>query len=75
MTLATNDFSKRVPDFTGFSFIMFLLAGSTPNAKAGSESVAKFIHKMCIARIGGSQFNKVAINNVKISAILPANKN
>ena len=54
---------------------MFLLAGSTPNAKAGSESVAKFIHKMCIARIGGSQFNKVAINNVKISAILPANKN
>ena len=33
---------------------------STPSANAGSESVARFIHKTCIASIGASQLNKVA---------------
>ena len=42
------------PGLFGFLFIMSLFAGSNANAKAGSESVTKFIHNMCI----GSNISK-----------------
>ena len=38
--------------FIGFLFIISLLAGSNASANAGSESVTKFTHNMCIGRSG-----------------------
>lgn len=71
----TRSFSKSVPVLTGLCFMMFLLAGSTPKARAGKVAVAKFTHRICTANNGASQLNKVATNKVVISAMLPTNKN
>ena len=55
--------------------MIFLLAGSTPKAKAGKLAVAKLTQRICTASSGASQLKIVATNKVVISAILPTSKN
>ena len=56
-------------------FIIFLLAGSTPSARAGRVAVARLTHRIWTASRGASQFSAVARNRVRISAILPTSRN
>lgn len=60
-----------VLDFTGCLFIISLSAGSKASASAGSESVTRFIHKMCIGNKGSIKpivipnlFAKYGVNNI-----------
>ena len=73
--------------FTGFLFITSLFAGSNASAKAGNESVTKFIHNMCIGSSGSinpigipnfvakNGVSKIAKNNTITSPTLLDNKN
>ena len=71
----------------GFLSITSFCGGSTANARAGSESVTKFIHNMCIGSNGtiklisipnkfpNNGVIKIATNSVITSPTLLDNKN
>ena len=76
--------------FIGFLFIIPFSAGSTANAKAGNESVTRFIHKICTGNNTSNWFiyssvipkwlanigvNNIAKNKTTISPTLLDNKN
>ena len=76
--------------FNGFFFIIPFSAGSTANAKAGNESVTKFIHNICTGNktsnsliysdvipnlLANTGVNNIAKNNTTISPTLLDNKN
>ena len=77
-----------LPFLLGFLCIIFSADGSTANAKAGNESVTKFIHNIWIGNNGSkalilvilnhlakSGVIKIATNNTMISPTLLDNKN
>ena len=76
MSHANDLFIIDSPFFLGGFSIMFGTAGSNPRAIAGSPSVSKFIHSICIGkRIGSfSVSSNVARNKTPISAKLETNK-